>query len=127
MLLHLRCEYLEARAKPDRMQRVVRRHCSYDLLASFLPLSIYISSKYPRVLRTGVASRSQNSNSAEANPTKLFEKGAALLSSSDSRKPICLACLDLWGKGFFQYELSGVDCTILPYHSCKLEENCVPL
>ena len=70
--------------------------------SGFLSSSAHLRSKRLRVLRAGIASRSENNRVRKTSRSKLLEEGAALLGASNSGEPVGLAGLNLWREGFCQ-------------------------
>ncbi len=80
------------------------------LHAGHLSSSVHLRREYIRILRPGIATRSQNDGLAETDCSKLFQEGAALLGPGDSGKPVVFAGLYFRRERLGQYELGRVDC-----------------
>ncbi len=68
--------------------------------SGFLSSSIHLRSKRLRVLRPGIAGRSENNRVRKTSRSKLFEEGAAFLGTSNSGEPIGFVVLHVWRQGF---------------------------
>ncbi len=70
------------------------------LSAGFVFSSVHFCGKHPRILRPGIASRSENYGVRKTSRSKLFEEGAAFLGASNSGEPIGFVVLHVWREGF---------------------------
>ncbi len=68
--------------------------------ADLQPSSIYLRGKRSRVLRPGIASRSENNGVRKTSRSKLFEEGPAFLGASNSGEPIGFVVLHVWRERF---------------------------
>jgi hypothetical protein len=98
----------------------------YSTFPGLLFSSVHLGGKHVRILRPGIARRSQNSSFGKAGRSKLFEEGTAFLRSSDSPKPVYFAFQNLWGKRSNQYEFGRVNSPTWSHDSSELLEDCVP-
>ncbi len=87
----------------------------------------HLRREHPRILRSCVARRADDSGLAESYCTELVEKGAAFFGPRYSGKPIVLVVANFNRKRLLQDEFGNECCATGAQHSRKLPEDRLPL